>query len=728
MSFGFGIGDILATLHLFKTIVVEIKNYRDAPANFQQLQVELELLQNTLCQVLHAEPSHDEEKELIDRVRAIAMHCHGPLRVFLDKMRPKAGTLGHFGKTTTISNVGLRLHWSIVTQKDVEGLRKIIISEMVAITILLSMRQITELKRLGVKSHQIQSESLQVLREAQCIRTQNDTILRNLSGTSTAISDIRDLFSANTMQQTQQTTIFSQGLGNLVSQMKSLALSCNRTFEIIGTSGAQVRQGVVRISTLLRDIQQLIQILAYSSREMLAAIAQNTCSLLNICRQMKRIVRTIEAIPLHLTLDIIRLDDALGESWGLPFQACTNWTSFKNILLAVVFANGRVGASRIQQGRFIITSATTGRLLSPLTWEEAVKAGMHLHQAIVIDEKPNLAESCPYPSCGGTLDLKRGPDEGFCSTCGRCSITLDKLEPIIQELKPLNIQGIQPEASTSPPPLLMSAHPLPRIQAQDENIELYRRVQFYRPSLEIKSIDEARAILAEDALNASANRYSGWWSLTLNKPFLAAGALQKATTSSPFDSQSWYLLGRAYLKLHEFNYDEALRLAHGCFQAAVRGNSLCPDYWLSVGALYYRGNQYLASLDAVARAIRLNHHLPLGWYNLGILYNVVGQDEDTITALGRALELDPRFPGANDIVQGLQTKRGYGENQSRGPSGLGLEMHLPTLLHVSDTSPLAQGRQDIHINPLHVHPDDNLGRYDIMEDEWEDISDDDLIG
>lgn len=44
----------------------------------------------------------------------------------------------------------------------------------------------------------------------------------------------------------------------------------------------------------------------------------------------------------------------------------------------------------------------------------------------------------------------------------------------------------------------MSARPLPRIQAQDETIEMYRRVQFYKPPLKINSSDEARAILAED--------------------------------------------------------------------------------------------------------------------------------------------------------------------------------------------------------------------------------------
>ena len=37
---------------------------------------------------------------------------------------------------------------------------------------------------------------------------------------------------------------------------------------------------------------------------------------------LKRLLRAIDAIPLHLSLGIVRLDDALGESWALPYQAC----------------------------------------------------------------------------------------------------------------------------------------------------------------------------------------------------------------------------------------------------------------------------------------------------------------------------------------------------------------------------------------------------------------------
>ena len=36
---------------------------------------------------------------------------------------------------------------------------------------------------------------------------------------------------------------------------------------------------------------------------------------------MKRIIQAIEAIPLHLTLNIVRFDDSKGASWPLPYEA-----------------------------------------------------------------------------------------------------------------------------------------------------------------------------------------------------------------------------------------------------------------------------------------------------------------------------------------------------------------------------------------------------------------------
>ena len=52
----------------------------------------------------------------------------------------------------------------------------------------------------------------------------------------------------------------------------------------------------------------------------------NKEKLLDTHTMMKQLVRAVEAIPLHLALGIVKLDDALGESWALPYQACQIFT------------------------------------------------------------------------------------------------------------------------------------------------------------------------------------------------------------------------------------------------------------------------------------------------------------------------------------------------------------------------------------------------------------------
>lgn len=48
-------------------------------------------------------------------------------------MRAKEGSLGHFRTTRSLANIGTRLHWSLVSRKDIDGLRMTILSEMLAI-------------------------------------------------------------------------------------------------------------------------------------------------------------------------------------------------------------------------------------------------------------------------------------------------------------------------------------------------------------------------------------------------------------------------------------------------------------------------------------------------------------------------------------------------------------------------------------------------------------------
>jgi len=142
MSFGFSVGDFLAAIHTIKRVAEEVQSYQNAPRHFQQLGAELRLLHSTLQCVLDIEVTDLTQKASLDRIRMIAIHCHQPLQAFVEKMRLKETRLGHFRSAGTASTIGTRLHWSLIVKKDVDDLRKVTVSEMVAINVLLGVQQL----------------------------------------------------------------------------------------------------------------------------------------------------------------------------------------------------------------------------------------------------------------------------------------------------------------------------------------------------------------------------------------------------------------------------------------------------------------------------------------------------------------------------------------------------------------------------------------------------------
>lgn len=67
------------------------------------------------------------------------------------------------------------------------------------------------------------------------------------------------------------------------------------------------------------------------------------------------------------------------------------------------------------------------------------------------------------------------------------------------------------------------------------------------------------------------------------------------------------------------------RKAYDAYQQAVYRDSKSPQFWCSIGVLYYQIGQYRDALDAYTRAIRLSPYLSEVWYNLGTLYEACNQ-------------------------------------------------------------------------------------------------------
>ena len=145
MSFGFAIGDFIAVLNTLERVAIEVRAYRDAPTHFQELASELHLFKRALSRLQEIEPDHEDEKDRLEHLRAMALHCQQPLLTFIEKMRLKESSIGlsHQRKAMTLSTIGSRLHWSLVTRKDVDELRRVVMGGMTMINMMLGFQQLS---------------------------------------------------------------------------------------------------------------------------------------------------------------------------------------------------------------------------------------------------------------------------------------------------------------------------------------------------------------------------------------------------------------------------------------------------------------------------------------------------------------------------------------------------------------------------------------------------------
>lgn len=174
-------------------------------------------------------------------------------------------------------------------------------------------------------------------------------------------------------------------------------------------------------------------------------------------------------------------------------------------------------------------------------------------------------------------------------------------------------------------------------------------------------------VLTEQPNHAKVLQQLGWLYHQTNAPFAnqdqAVSYLTKSLETDGTDSQSWFLLGRAFMAGQKYNK------AYEAYQQAVYRDGRNPTFWCSIGVLYYQINQYRDALDAYSRAIRLNPYISEVWYNLGTLYESCNnQVTDAIDAYVRALELDPSNAQIKQRVSLLKNVQAHGGQAPPAPT------------------------------------------------------------
>lgn len=149
--------------------------------------------------------------------------------------------------------------------------------------------------------------------------------------------------------------------------------------------------------------------------------------LLDIRREMKRLAQSIDAMPVQIGLELIRFDDMYGESWALPFQACTEWQvcfrskmrghthcvsrrifgknkltksigkSVELMINTVIFANKRPGRAEVLRGQFCLTIVDNERMISKTAWNTLIRPGMQIKQRLSMADLPLMIDLSTPP-------------------------------------------------------------------------------------------------------------------------------------------------------------------------------------------------------------------------------------------------------------------------------------------------------------------------------------------
>ncbi|MCJ1325597.1 hypothetical protein MMC10_002260 [Thelotrema lepadinum] len=276
MSFSYGIGDALAIINLIERVVVEVRNYRDAPRYFQHLALELQLLQRALQRLLEVEACDDSELRQLEEIRAIAMHCRQPLLDFCDKMRSSEAGLGSMQSTRTLSAIGKRLHWSLVTRKDVDALRQAVVSEMTTINMLLALQQLDSIKKLISLNDQANTSTIH-LREFCSVSSEyfmtSMGIMKEVGRTSAAIEQFSDIVSRKLADHDRSAHQIREEVTRVSASMSSLTVFAQSVSNLTRSMEGYVTRMLRTVASLASDLGKIVMMIAQLSKRVAKKLA-----------------------------------------------------------------------------------------------------------------------------------------------------------------------------------------------------------------------------------------------------------------------------------------------------------------------------------------------------------------------------------------------------------------------------------------------------------------------
>ncbi|KAK3904057.1 hypothetical protein C8A05DRAFT_14041 [Staphylotrichum tortipilum] len=425
------IGDAFAIAGFIERIVAEVKSYKEAPQHFQRLAIELDHLSRVCHQAFRLRPSSAEDRVQVERIRAIALQCLGPLKAFGEKMRGYESTLGpgadlksgkKVSKTEQWCHVKKRLHWSAsIAPHEVDQLRAILTSEISAINALLGMQTWQALQDTG-------SADRAFAAQLTCL----------MDTTKAANQEIRDFLITSKTSAERMEAALTRALLNESERARNLntiQATAEETSTTVGHVARDVGQMSSQLTTLFsltEHLEKWIGDIVQYCKGIIGQVRRNTDLLLSLHGLFTRLELALRDPNLCLGPPVLAFENPFGVHLTLPYQMCDTWEGMCR-MLSIMFVD-KPGYQLVERGLFVLLRAQTDVPIDPATWSICVAPGDKIAMSMAIERaRPRaIAHTAQHtcPRCEYRDEL--GPDSAQRgSTCPRCSLWWsDTIKPI----------------------------------------------------------------------------------------------------------------------------------------------------------------------------------------------------------------------------------------------------------------------------------------------------------
>ncbi|KAM5386027.1 uncharacterized protein FOBCDRAFT_208364 [Fusarium oxysporum Fo47] len=414
---GGSIGDLIAIAGLIERIVVEVKSYKEAPHHFQRLAIELDFLSKVCHQAFHLIPSRVGEQARLERVRAIALQCLGPLQDFEKKMRSYDNTLGPgncIGKSKQgwIQNFKKRLHWSAIARHEVDELRAILTSEILAINTLLTMQNWESLTPKNTTNNPFADHLKALITTTETASREIETYLLEAKAGSERLEKL--VVAANLTHAEQE---------NTVNLMEQNAEKTSMVLDAITNTVEAASSQLVRLFSLTEHLERWIKTVVQYCNEIIGLVQRNTRILLSLHDIVMRLESAMRAPG--VTCPVLEFENPFGIKMALPYQMCDTWEGLCR-LLVVMFYN-KPGLRLVERRRFVVMQSRSNMPIKPQDWSTSVAPGDSLNMSILLERLGRQSTTFPCPRCDHVFNSTKSDfQRGY--QCPKCLLWSDTVD------------------------------------------------------------------------------------------------------------------------------------------------------------------------------------------------------------------------------------------------------------------------------------------------------------